>query len=318
MVDCYERRKKPIQRNYNFTALTELQESGELLNYKELCERLEIKCVDGNSKKKTLSDLEKVCSFEMVGKKYHITEVHTSGIVLNHGNNGYDSYILKVLGNLLPESGELYISKIALAEELGMVNHHFRNDRYKIDISDADWKNFGCTYDVLQDGFNVIKKILTQWIDNSINRLVDKKYITKREGYQYSIKIPMNNGEDDYFVQTNNVLGEDENIFFQIDTDTKKKLGIKSDSMSGETRTKYHICFFNNLNNTYAKKGIVFDNVWKCYILQKDQFPDMQYTDYIQAISVINAEAKRKIEETKQLNFLSPNARNYLIKNFIV
>lgn len=318
MVDYYERRKKPIQRNYNFTALTELQESGELLNYKELCERLEIKCVDGNSKKKTLSDLEKVCSFEMVGKKYHITEVHTSGIVLNHGNNGYDSYILKVLGNLLPESGELYISKIALAEELGMVNHHFRNDRYKIDISDADWKNFGCTYDVLQDGFNVIKKILTQWIDNSINRLVDKKYITKREGYQYSIKIPMNNGEDDYFVQTNNVLGEDENIFLQIDADTKKRLGIKSNRMSDETRIKYHSCFLSNLNSVYEEKGLQFDKVWTCYILQKEQFPEMQHMDDILARSQIKAEAMRKIENTKQLNFLSPNARKYLIENYIV
>ncbi|KQC91222.1 hypothetical protein AM596_15810 [Clostridium perfringens CP4] len=52
-----------------------LTEGMEIKNYKELCNILNIKVSDGNSKKKQLNELERYCSYHRNGFKYIIDEI---------------------------------------------------------------------------------------------------------------------------------------------------------------------------------------------------------------------------------------------------
>lgn len=61
--------------NLNYDVLKEIYENKEMLNYKQLCNRLEIDELTGNSKLKQLKELSGILKYKRIGQKYLITEL---------------------------------------------------------------------------------------------------------------------------------------------------------------------------------------------------------------------------------------------------
>ena len=59
----------------NYDELRNIYENEECLTYKELCNRLNIKEMSGNSKIKQMRELTGICRYEKIGRKYIIKEL---------------------------------------------------------------------------------------------------------------------------------------------------------------------------------------------------------------------------------------------------
>lgn len=60
----------------NYDELKNIFDNQEMLNYKQLCEKLEIPVLSGSSKVKQIKEINTICKYEKIGRKYKIIKIY--------------------------------------------------------------------------------------------------------------------------------------------------------------------------------------------------------------------------------------------------
>lgn len=124
---------KTIQEEYQLK-IENLSQGMIIPNYKEMCNLLNEKITDGNSKKSQLEEWNRYFSYEKIGNKFKITEIYSSPKP-KMSNALYIKFIeLLLMYELSTKNGyTCNYTKTNLFYLLGMANYnYFKNNRYLV------------------------------------------------------------------------------------------------------------------------------------------------------------------------------------------
>ena len=193
-------------------------------NYKELCEALEWKVANGNSKKKQLRILSEICDYEKQGNKFIIKEIYNNPKrkIDNRGGNNLGHYKHPNLGiyNLTDEQNDLKgVYKIQLNDTvyIGSTIASFKT-RYRQHCIDNDVIPY--THDLLEKGatFDIL------WIADKNN--TEENIIMKEYNY---IKEYINQGYDVLNTHVPIILSENRPVISKKKKPTYKNIKINKE-----------------------------------------------------------------------------------------
>lgn len=154
-----------------------LTEGMEIKNYKELCNILEIKVSDGNSKKKQLKDLERYCKFRKEGRKFIIEQIYEE-----EKAKIYPSVYMEFIGNILIDylyknlsnPGDRKILTIGkMIEIVGLANENYEiGNRHKKALSKALNVNLLSVYYFYNNTRGEFKRIIERALKSLHNRRI--------------------------------------------------------------------------------------------------------------------------------------------------
>ncbi|EPB8173210.1 hypothetical protein ACRTAL_002387 [Clostridium perfringens] len=155
-----------------------LTEGMEIKNYKELCNILEIKVTDGNSKKKQLNELTTYCKYEKIGRKFIIKEIYDKQIInldTIAGNNKYiktlSNIIIEYLYNNPKQIKEIPLSKLFVL--LGITNNNYNSaNYYRKELSQLYDIRLASIYYFYSNTKTEFKRIIERCLNNLKNRRV--------------------------------------------------------------------------------------------------------------------------------------------------
>lgn len=227
---------------------------GEILTYKEICERLEQPRYNGNQKKAQIKEFLRYFDFDKEGTKYIIKEVYDVPLppeLKVPANSLYSRHIkIILLSYLLRQdlNSPVYISSQKLYVALGMVNHNYitmqrpdqkallRNElRAKCNFADIEdqslnfyIKNF---YDRCRSKFSTI-------IKSSLDSLEKQNYIDHSRAYHiYKRNLDVNNEEIDIY-DGGYSTDEETAAIMEIERDVMDEFGYdyETDIWFGDTK----------------------------------------------------------------------------------
>lgn len=155
-----------------------LTEGMEIKNYKELCNILNIKVSDGNSKKKQLNELTTYCKYEKIGRKFIIKEIYDKQII-NIDTIANNSKYIKTLSNIIveylynnpKELKEVPLSKLFTL--LGITNNNYNSaNYYRKELSQLYDIRLASIYYFYSNTKMEFKKIIERCLKNLENRRV--------------------------------------------------------------------------------------------------------------------------------------------------
>lgn len=309
--------------NLNYEELENIYKNKELLNYKQLCQKLNIPVLTSNSKKKQLRELSAVFKHERRGQKYLITEICDKEVVdLFNNRSIYLPYIQILLSHIFEEKNaeELFFSTKEIMCATGMINNNFKTltGKYmKLDcntISNIHGYNKDNFYKYIDKGYNSVLKPIIRSALSSMQNSKSIEVITAYKAYSYkNRRYVYTSVEDD--------LGKE---IFNIEGNTMTEMGIKgANELYGRKinlKDEYHERCNKKLKDKYEEQLFrdnrwEFDGFYRCYkiIINKKRlanninFLKKEFNDLI----------KNKMLKTKTLNFLTGEELHTYIKQTI-
>lgn len=256
----------------NYDKLEELFNTKELLNYKELCEHLNIPELAGNSKKKQLRELNGLCVFERIGQKYKVIEICDKEILdLFNNRSIYIPYIQVIISDIFEKIGkeELYLTTKELMLKTGMINNNF-----KILLGKDTYYN--CQIISIMNGFNVehlynygnkgYNEVLRPVIDSALKSMKNSKMIDYITGYKLykEIKVDGQKIHSYKYTSINEELGK---VIFKIEGESMDELGIKSSSELYGNKIHLRNNYYKLCNEKLKDYKIDYDGVFRCYLI---------------------------------------------------
>ena len=153
-------------------------------NYKELCEALEWKVANGNSKKKQLRILSEICDYEKQGNKFIIKEIYKNTEVhldmRGKQDNNTAPYVenikLNIVGELLTKgiNGKYVVGKGVLLRNVGLTNVNYSYCKRR--------QNKLATYleinkEIVNDYYNSVDSMLLGNLEKALKDLSNQKII---------------------------------------------------------------------------------------------------------------------------------------------
>ena len=153
-------------------------------NYKELCEALEWKVANGNSKKKQLRILSEICDYEKQGNKFIIKEIYKNTEVhldmRGKQDNNTAPYVenikLNIVGELLTKgiNGKYVVGKGVLLRNVGLTNGNYSYCKRR--------QNKLATYleinkEIVNDYYNSVDSMLLGNLEKALKDLSNQKII---------------------------------------------------------------------------------------------------------------------------------------------
>ena len=153
-------------------------------NYKELCEVLEWKVANGNSKKKQLRILSEICDYEKQGNKFIIKEIYKNTEVhldmRGKQDNNTAPYVenikLNIVGELLTKgiNGKYVVGKGVLLRNVGLTNVNYSYCKRR--------QNKLATYleinkEIVNDYYNSVDSMLLGNLEKALKDLSNQKII---------------------------------------------------------------------------------------------------------------------------------------------
>lgn len=299
----------------NIEALKQLQISQELVNYKQLCNKIDIEYSAGYKKKKQLEDLKSFCHYERNGTKFKITEVITnkSNIFIPHKNNKYGQEIYDIIFYLLKGKKRIYISKNKLLTSAGMINNEFskfknmdkNKDEYEEYIKKMNIDN--TSNFKLEEVLQVIYNILTSKMDKYLEDLSIKGYFNIEYSFQYQIELRNNS------IKIENI---------ELNSDLYKKIKKYAEEI-GFFRENIPLHLKNEQYKTLClwlkteTSNFNIKHVWKCYVLTiNDNLPEILEERYKQCIKKINKITVELLKKSQQIK-LEKEQKQIIIDDLI-
>jgi hypothetical protein len=160
--------------------INNLKEGQIIKNYKELCNILDIKICNGNSKIKQLEELKIYCNYEREGNKYMIKEVYKNPtITINDLLKTKNSKYIKLLANIIVEY--LYnnpkdikeMPLIKLFTVLGITNTNYKDaNYYRKELSQLYNIQLASIYYFYSNTRNEFKRVIERCLNNLRDRRV--------------------------------------------------------------------------------------------------------------------------------------------------
>lgn len=255
--------------NLNYDVLKEIYENKEMLNYKQLCEKLGINVLAGSSKSKQLKELSGIMKYERQGQKYLITELCDKEIIdMFNKRSVYIPYIQLILTDIFEnlKKDELYFTYKDMLLGFGMINNN-----YKL-LAGSDSSYHNCQIVANENGFS--PKHLYDYIDLSYNRIlkpiVDSALISMKKskaidyctayGLYKKIKVGDTTVNQNIFTNINEPLGKE---LFKIEGECMSELGIKGLNELYGKKSFLKREYYKRCNEKLLPHGIEFDGFYK-------------------------------------------------------
>lgn len=285
-------------------------EPGELITYKEVCDRLNIPYYSsGNQKKAQLKELKRYIEFEPVNRKWLILDIYTSPLDEEARaipkNSIYVKYVECVLLNHLSKQpgNEAYITKNNLWLLLGMINnnYNFYKDKYDV-LHEA---NELMTFFEVNNFYQRSNSYLSKIVDSSLNSLKRRYLIEWNRPYMISI-----NSENGNFEYHEASVNETEKIL-ELKRNTLLEFGFEDERQLIFSNVKKKKEYYDTLEQRF-KEIYGWDKVYQAYhiiynrknvitALSRDQIELQKLAINEKVIDKINLQAE-DIAEEKGIN----------------
>ena len=313
--------------NLDYGNLMKLKYDGNWVNYKQLCECLNIPYLTSNSKTKQLNELNAVCVIEKQGVKYKITEVRPKKEVLLFNNRSvYLPYIeLILLSAFEKNKGDiLFLSTKEIVNICNMINKNYQTllnqNMYFESMLVAKANNFDheSFYKYLNKSYN---SILQPIIATALGSMDKRKSISLNKGFKLYKEIKVDNSTIStykYVLETDE-LGKE---LFKIEGDVFTLLNINGvGDLFGSQRWRqkeyYSKCnelLKNKCNNdkTWIKNHWDFDGFYRCHAIVLNE--NRIKTNISQLKHELNFKVQNRLLTTQTLDMLTHTDRKTFIE----
>ena len=236
--------------------LKELSITHEPLNYSKLCERLNIKKYQGDSKTAQLKDLEALCSYRVESRptRYIIEEYYDGALeILDRMKGRFVPYVEAILCSYLAQEETIYLTTRQLAEIAKLANVNFfialpyQNRRRIGKAMQYNEADFGLFIDRTYD--SVIRPI----IRNTLTSMQRRNIININSAYRYK------KAEDEVFryCSSDSDLGRD---LLSIENMVKDEIGCGGQDFL----TRYQWAEFYRVADIRAKELLGIETFCRC------------------------------------------------------
>lgn len=247
----------------SYNKISEQIKPGELITYKEVCDRLNIPYYSsGNQKKAQLKELGRYIEYESVNRKWLITDIYTSPLDKEARaipkNSIYVKYVECVmLSHLSKQPGnEVYITKNNLWLLLGMINNNY--NFYKDKYDDLQDTNELITFFEVNNFYQRSNSYLSKIVESSLNSLKRRYLIEWNKPYMISINCK--DGTYEYHEADTN---ETEKIL-KLKRDTLLKCGFQNETQLLFSDYKKKKDYYDILDSEFKEK-YGWDKVYQAY-----------------------------------------------------
>lgn len=267
---------------------------GELITYKEVCERLELPYYNsGNQKKAQVKDLQRYIEFETVDRKWLITDIYLSPLDKEAravpSNSIYVKYVECILLKYLSEQegNEAYITKNNLFLLLGMVNHNYNFYRDKHDkLQELD--NMMTQFEV-NNFYQRSHSYLSKIVDRSLSSLKRRCLIMCDESYMIT---EYNEG----ILRHREATTSEKEDILKIKRRVLLEFGYSSESQLVFEKVDKKISFYSALDKTF-KEFYGWEGVYKAYhiIYNQENAAEALTTDQIELEKMAKLSINEKV-----------------------
>lgn len=234
--------------NLSYEEISKKIKPGELITYKEVCDRLNIPYYSsGNQKKAQLKELERYIEFESVNRKWIIIDIYTSPLDKEvravPKNSIYVKYVECVLLNHLSKlpGNETYITKNNLWLLLGMINNNY--NLYRDNYENLEENNELITFFEVNNFYQRSNSYLSKIVDSSLNSLQRRYLIDWKRVYMVST------GFDEYHEAS---VNETEKIL-ELKRNTLLEFGFEDERQLIFTNAKKKRNYYDTLEQRFKE-----------------------------------------------------------------
>lgn len=292
--------------NLSYEEILKKIKPGELITYKEVCDRLNIPYYSsGNQKKAQIKELERYIEFESVNRKWLILDIYTSPLDKEvravPKNSIYVKYVECVLlSHLSKQPGnEIYIIKNRLWLLLGMVNNNY--DLYKDNYENLEEHNKSITFFEVNNFYQRSNSYLSKIVESSLNSLKRRYLIEWHKPYM--ISTCFENGNYEYHEAS---VNETEKIL-ELKRSTLLEFGFEDERQLIFSNIKKKKEYYDTLEQKF-KEIYGWDKVYQAYhiiynrknvitALPQDQVELQKLAINEKVIDKINLQAENIAEE---------------------
>ena len=284
------------------------------LSYKQLCQSLELEIKYGNSKKAQIKDLSLYCNIQILSNptKYIVTEIYGQSLLPSKSKFQIPMEILIMQLFKANNYQTLYLTNSRLLEYMKLVNsnyHIIKNPKLR------DKLPFETEH--LYTGASKSGEILMKWLGRALERMETYGLLKWRKGYCLVKKNII--GDKEYTsvvnVPLNSIL--EQNIM-ECQRQAFIKLNLQYDQVHRwvpiRMKAQYQAQFDREIFKAFDGD---FVGAFQVNVLSPNSTGIKEILTAYESEQILNQEAQKKIKETKQLNYLTCEEIDKLIKEII-
>lgn len=284
------------------------------LTYKQLCENLGLEIKYGNSKKAQIKDLALYCDLQILSHptRYIINEVYDQSLLPTKSKFQTPMEILIMQLFKANDYETLYLTNSRLLEYMKLVNsnyHIIKNPKLR--------QKLPFETEALYTGASKSGEILMKWLGRALEKMEGYGFLKWRKGY---CLVKKNNiGEHEYTSVINVPLDSSlEKDIMECQRQAFIKLNLQYDSkhrwIPVGMKAQYQAQFDREIFKAFDG---AFSGGFQVNVLTPNVKGIKEVLTAYESEQIVNQEAQRKIKETSQLNYLTGDERDRLIKEII-
>ena len=280
------------------------------LTYKQLCEALNIPIKSGKSKVYQIKNIELYCDLQILSNptRYIITEIYDQSLLPSKSKFQAPMEILIMQLFKANDFETLYLTNSRLLEYMKLVNsnyHIIKNPklRHKLPFETEH----------LYTGASKSGEILMKWLGRALEKMEDNSLLIWRKGYclikknkEYTsvINVPLDSQLEKDIIECQRQAFIKLNLQYDINH-RWVPIGMKA---------QYQAQFDREIFKAFDG---AFSGGFQVNVLTPNVKGIKEVLTAYESEQIVNQEAQKKIKETSQLNYLTGDERDKLIKEII-
>ena len=284
------------------------------LTYKQLCQYLSLQSKSGKSKIYQIKNIELYCDLTITSHptRYIINEIYDKALIKERAKFQVPFEILIMKLFKANNYQTLYLTNSRLLECMKLVNGNYRIIKNPKLRNQLPFNTEG-----LYDGASKSGEILKKWLMRALERMENCGYLKKRRGYCLVRQI--NIGKETITTIVNVPLDSEleqsimecqRQAFFKLNLQFSKERRWIPPHMKAQYQALFDKEVREQLNGDYI-------GAFEVNVLTPNTFGIKETLSAYESEQLVNTEAQRKIQATKELNYMTGYEREQLIKEII-